>query len=96
MSTPRETTDRPDLDGLRRREPAAVERWFLEYADALHSFVYYRVDRDQALAEDVVQETFLTALGKIESFDPRRGEMLPWLTYTARNCIRAALRRYHP
>jgi RNA polymerase sigma-70 factor (ECF subfamily) len=93
MNTQRDATDLPNLDDLRRREPGAVEHWFLEYADALHSFVYYRVNRDPALAEDVVQETFLTALGKIERFDPRRGEMLPWLTYTARNCIRAALRR---
>jgi len=82
-----------DLESLRRRDPRAVERWFLEHSDALHTFVYYRVGRDDALAEDVVQETFLTALGRIEAFDPGRGEMLPWLTYTARNCIRAALRR---
>jgi len=85
--------DAPDLGGLRAREPQAVERWFLRHADALYTFAYYRVGRDDALAEDIVQETFLTALGRIEEYDPGRGAMLPWLTYTARNCIRTALRR---
>jgi RNA polymerase sigma factor (sigma-70 family) len=83
----------PDLRLLREREPRAVERWFLEHADALYTFVYYRVDRDEGLAEDVVQETFLAALRRIGEYDPGRGAMLPWLTYTARNCIRSALRR---
>lgn len=93
MDTQRDAIDLRQLQSLRRREPRAVERWFLQHADALYTFVYYRVNRDETLAEDVVQETFLTALGKIEAFDPERGAMLPWLTYTARNCIRAALRR---
>jgi len=42
------------------------------------------------LAEDVTQETFLTALNRIEDFDPDRGAMLPWLPYMARNCARKA------
>jgi RNA polymerase sigma-70 factor (ECF subfamily) len=78
---------------LRDRDPEAVERWFLEYADAVYTFVFYRVGRNEELATEVVQETFLAALRKIGDFDPDRGEMLPWLTYTARNCIRKALRR---
>ena len=81
-----------DVRFLRQREPAAVERWFIEHADALYTFVFYRVGRNEELACDVVQETFVTALGKIERYDPDRGTMRAWLTYTARNCIRKALR----
>ena len=40
----------------------------------------------------MVQETFLSALERIDQFDDKRGTMLTWLKYTARNCIRAALR----
>jgi RNA polymerase sigma-70 factor (ECF subfamily) len=84
---------RNDLRRLRHRQPAAVSRWFETYADALYSFVYYRVGKDPELAADVTQDTFVAALERIESYDPDRGEMLPWLTYTARNCIRKERRR---
>ena len=70
-----------------------IERWFLEHADAIYTFVFYRVGRDEELATEVVQETFLAALERIEDYDRERGPMLPWLTYTARNCIRKALRQ---
>ena len=88
-----------DLDLLRNRHPKAVERWFLKHADALYTFVFYRVGKDEELATDVVQDTFVTALGKIDEYDPQRGAMWPWLTYTCRNCIRKALKqkgRYQP
>jgi RNA polymerase sigma-70 factor (ECF subfamily) len=51
------------------------------------------VGRDADLAGDVAQETFVTALETIDRFDPRRGDMFPWLTHIARNCIRKILRR---
>ena len=82
-----------DLPLLRNRQPQVVERWFLEHADAVYTFVFYRVGKDEELATDVVQETFAKALRKIEQYDPRRGAMLAWLTYLARNCIRAALKQ---
>jgi len=81
-----------DLEGLRRRRAEAVDSWFETYADAVYTFVLYRVGKDADLAADVAQETFLNALERIREFDPERGEMLPWLTYQARNCIRKALR----
>jgi RNA polymerase sigma-70 factor (ECF subfamily) len=93
MDEQTEATPNPDLGLLRQRAPRAVERWFREHADPLYTFVFYRVGRDAELATDVVQETFVAALRKIEDYDPRRGAMMPWLTYLARNRIRAALRQ---
>lgn len=78
---------------LRRREKEEVVRWFDSFADPVYGFIFYRVDRDADLAGDVAQETFVTALETIERFDPARGEMFPWLTHIARNCIRKALRQ---
>jgi RNA polymerase sigma-70 factor (ECF subfamily) len=78
---------------MRLESRQAVESWFDAYADPIYSFIYYRVGKNADLAADVAQETFVTALGKIRQFDPARGEMFPWLTYHARNCIRKALRR---
>jgi RNA polymerase sigma-70 factor (ECF subfamily) len=93
MDTPTEAMPNPDPRLLRRRDPRAVEAWFLACADPLYTFVFYRVGRDEDLAVEVVQETFVTALDKIADYDPRRGAMMAWLTYLARNRIRAARRR---
>jgi RNA polymerase sigma-70 factor (ECF subfamily) len=82
-----------DLGGLAARRPEAVTRWFETYFDVVHGFVRRRVARRPDLADDVAQETFLVALGRIAEYDPERGAMLPWLTYIARNCARKALRR---
>ena len=85
----------PEIDfrRLRLRDREEVVRWFEAYSDPVYGFIFYRVGRDADLAGDVAQETFVTALETIERFDPRRGEMFPWLTHIARNCIRKALRR---
>jgi len=85
----------PEIDyfKLRRRDSEEVGRWFDAYSDPVYGFIFYRVGRNADLAGDVAQETFVTALETIDRFDPRKGEMFPWLTYIARNCIRKALRR---
>ncbi|MBN2241818.1 MAG: RNA polymerase sigma factor [Acidobacteria bacterium] len=82
-----------DFGRLRRRDKEEVGRWFDAYSDPVYGFIFYRVGRDADLAGDVAQETFVSALETIERFNPRRGEMFPWLTHIARNCIRKALRR---
>ncbi len=45
------------------------------------------------LVEDLAQETFLTALERLDQFDPSRGAFRPWLLMIARNKCRDALRR---
>jgi RNA polymerase sigma-70 factor (ECF subfamily) len=82
-----------DLGGVVQRRPDAVEAWFTTYADPVYTFIYYRVGKDPEIAADVTQDTFTTALDKIAEYQQERGEMLPWLTYVARNCIRKTRRR---
>jgi len=82
-----------DFDRLRERDREEVDRWFDSFADPVYAFIFYRVGRDADLAGDVAQETFVIALQTMDRFDPSRGEMFPWLTHIARNCIRKALRR---
>lgn len=81
-----------DFRLLRKRKKSEVIRWFDSFADPIYGFIFYRVDRDEELAGEVTQETFVTALENIDRFDPSRGRMFPWLTHIARNCIRKALR----
>lgn len=82
------------MQALRARRPQAVEQWFHQYVDVVYTFAFYRVGKDPDLAEEVVQDTFVTALSQIEKYDPQRGMMLPWLTYHCRNSLRNTLRRH--
>lgn len=84
--------DNQALELLRNREPEAIQAWFERYADSVYTFVYYRVGKDEQAASDVVQETFLDALTRIEQYDPERGSMEAWLMTLSRNFISKALK----
>ena len=84
--------DRNELEKLSRREPAAIEQWFRRYADAVFTFVYYKVGRDSDLASDIVQDTFLEGITKMAQYDPKKASMYIWLLLISRNHIKKALR----
>src|SRR3954471_10395984 len=70
----------------------AIGRFYDAHVDGLYAFVFYRVGRDQALAEDVVQETFTIALSRKSEYDAARGSIGSWLTVLSRNVIRDHMR----
>lgn len=82
-----------DYSSLRQRLPEAVERWFQDHSEAIYNYVYYRAGRDEFLTEDVVHDTFISALKQMNDFDPKRGSMRIWLLLRARNCLRNYQRR---
>ncbi len=69
----------------------ALTIWFQRFKEPVYSFVYYRVGGDVELASDATQSTFMTALEKLNDFDPQRGDMVNWLRYLSRNIIRSLL-----
>ena len=73
----------------------AVRRLADEMIRPLYRFCLYRVGADHHLCEDVVQQTLLDAIGKLDQYEPSRcdGHILTWLTGLARNEIRRALSR---
>jgi len=81
-----------DIKKLRAGEKKTLRQWFEKYADSLYTLVFHRVGRNADMAADIVQETFLIALKKIESYEPARGSMFVWLSYLSKNCIKKALR----
>lgn len=83
-----------DLRDARSGDRAAIGRFYDAHVDGLYTFVFYRVGRDQALAEDVVQETFTIALSREADYDPARGSVGSWLTVLSRNVIRDHLRAH--
>ena len=84
--------DKRDLRKLLGGDVKAIERWFRIYSDTLYTFIYYRVDKDVELAADIVQETFIEAIRRIEQYDPNKGSMFAWLTCLSKNYINKALR----
>jgi RNA polymerase sigma-70 factor (ECF subfamily) len=60
---------------------------------ALDAYVVWRCAGVRSLADDVVQETWLTAVRRIRDFDPRRGRFVAWLRGIAANLLRAHFRR---
>ncbi len=87
-------TGTADLELAQKGDRAAIGRFYDSHVDGLYAFVFYRVGRDQTLAEDVVQETFTIALAKRTSYDPARGSVGSWLTVLSRNVIRDHLRAH--
>lgn len=88
----------PDLatrDAILAGDREAAEGFFRHHLGALYEFVHYRVGGNRALAEDLVQDTFLTALERLAAFDGR-ASLHTWLCGIAKNKIRAQRRRQRP
>lgn len=83
-----------DLHAAQDGDADAIARFYDAHVDGLYTFVFYRVGRDAALAEDVVQETFTIALTKRDAYDPARGSIASWLAVLSRNVIRDHLRAH--
>lgn len=81
-----------DLRAAAGGDGDALARLYDSHVDGLYAFVFYRVGRDQSLAEDIVQETFTAALSKTNEYDGARGSVASWLTTLSRNVIRDHLR----
>lgn len=61
------------------------KNWVVNYADYLYNYAITRLNDDEVV-RDLVQETFLAALEKVEKFEGRSKEAT-WLTAILRNKI---------
>ena len=83
--------------GLRGAVLAGDERawraWYDESFDALYGYVLWRCAGLRDLADEVVQETWLTAVRRIRHFAPEEGSFAGWLRGIAANLLRNHFRR---
>jgi RNA polymerase sigma-70 factor (ECF subfamily) len=71
----------------------AWQTWYGETFEGLYRYVYWRCAGLRELADEVVQDTWLTAVRRVRRFDPRRGTFAAWLRGIAANVIRNQLRK---
>jgi RNA polymerase sigma-70 factor, ECF subfamily len=80
------SNDRSDdvalVDGVIARDESALESIYRKYGGAVH-FVARKVLRDETLAEDVVQDVFVTFWNSPGGFDHDRGSLRTYLVTIA-------------
>lgn len=74
-----------------RDEVAAFEFAYESEFPPVYGYIRYRVgSRD--ITDDLTSHTFLKALDRLSTFDPRKAEIGPWILGIARNVVRDHLR----
>jgi RNA polymerase sigma-70 factor (ECF subfamily) len=75
----------PDLARrLKNRDPHAMAELYDRYGRVTFALIF-RVVRNEAVAEDLVQETFLRVWNRVHGFDHEKGALGPWVLAVARN-----------
>ena len=77
-------TDRDLVLRLQRRDPQALAELYDRYGRIAFALIL-RVVRDNRIAEDLVQETFLRLWNRVHAFEAANGALGPWLLSLARN-----------
>ena len=78
------TGDGDLLVRLKKRDQGALAELYDRYGGMAFRLIL-RMVRDNGIAEDLVQETFLRVWNRVEGFDSERGAVGPWLLAVARN-----------
>jgi RNA polymerase sigma-70 factor, ECF subfamily len=90
--TDRDWRERGLRDAVAAGDERAWRAWYEgEYAP-LEAYVLWRCGNRRDLADDVLQETWMTAVRNVRRFDPHAGTFHAWLCGIASNVIRNHLR----
>lgn len=74
-------------------DEAAWRAWYDETFDALYGYVRWRCGGRCDWTDEIVQETWMTAVRRIRRFDPARASFAAWLRGIAANVLRNHVRR---
>ncbi|HJZ55587.1 MAG TPA: sigma-70 family RNA polymerase sigma factor [Gemmataceae bacterium] len=84
--------ERAIRDAVLAGDSTAWRAWYDEHFAPLAEYIRWRCGGLPELADDVIQETWLTAVRRLRSFDPTRGAFFAWLCGIASNALRNAVR----
>jgi len=85
------STDSELIGSARRGEGEAIGRLIERYSPRLHRYLA-RLTGEPALAEDVLQDTWLRVMDRLDHYNPAR-PFAVWLFRVAHNCAIDALRK---
>ena len=89
------TADASLVEGIARREEAALAELYDRYAGMLTSVVR-RIVHDEQATEEILQDVFHQLWRNPERFDASRGSLPGWLLVIARNRAISKLRKKNP
>ena len=75
-------------------DEGAWRTWYDQTYDGLYQYVLWRCGGRHDWADEVVQETWMTAVRRIRRFDPARASFAAWLRGIATNVLRNHVRRH--
>ena len=81
---PRDLADDKLIEALGRQDVGALESLYDRYGKVAYSLAY-RVVGERGVAEDVVQDAFLSVWRQAKSYRPDRGSAKTWLMAIVRN-----------
>ena len=84
--------ERAVRDAVLAGDRAAWRAWYDEHFEPLAAYVRWRCGGLPDLADDVLQETWLTAVRRLRAFDPAKGPFFAWLCGIAFNAVRNDVR----
>ena len=84
--------ERAVRDAVLAGDAAAWRAWYDRHFARLAEYARWRCGGLPDLADDVIQETWLTAVRRLRAFDPARGSFFHWLCGLASNAARNAVR----
>ncbi len=70
---------------LKKHDGIAFEYLYNNYKGALFT-VIKQIIAESEIAEDVLQDAFITAWKNIDKYDPTKGRLFTWLFNVTRNC----------
>jgi RNA polymerase sigma factor (sigma-70 family) len=83
-STQPDITSEPLVGRLKNRDRAALETLYDKYSGALYGAII-RIIKQEDLADEILQDTFLRIWDKIDSYDAAKGRLFTWMLNIARN-----------
>ncbi|WP_047419317.1 RNA polymerase sigma factor [Cellulophaga sp. Hel_I_12] len=72
------------IELLQERNEKAISLLYENYSDTLYG-VAYKVVKNEALAQDVLQESFVKIWKKSDTYDPTKAKLFTWLFRITRN-----------